>query len=116
MRVKTQNLVEGLTGESKVCDYLQSLGYSILERNYKTKIGEIDIIALDKDRYVFIEVKTRSTAVKGYGREVINNEKIRKIRNSAVGYLKYLRVPNAKMRFDLIEIVGDELHHLQAIF
>ena len=115
MRIKTHNLIEGQKGESKAVDYLKSIGYKILERNYKSLIGEIDIVALDNDRYVFVEVKTRTTGVKGLGREVVNAHKLRMIKNSALSYLKYNRIDNPKMRFDIVEITGDNINHIQAV-
>ena len=54
-----QNLYLGKTGEEAAVSFLKDNGYKILARNYKTKIGEIDIVAKDKDTFAFIEVKTR---------------------------------------------------------
>ena len=116
MKFKTINLLTGVKGETLAVKYLKKLGYKILEQNYKTYMGEIDIIAKDKDRIVFVEVKSRSTLSKGFGREAINNEKIFHIRNSAIIYLKSKKLLEEKIRFDIIEIVDDKINHLKAVF
>ena len=106
----------GNQGEVLAKQYLIKNNYKILETNYKNTIGEIDIIAKDKDRIVFVEVKSRSTLSKGFGREAINNEKILHIRNSAIIYLKSKKLLEEKIRFDIIEIVDDKINHLKAVF
>ncbi len=79
-------------------------------------MGEIDIIAKDADRIVFVEVKSRSTLSKGFGREAVTQDKIRHIRFSATMYLKRKNLLEEKIRFDIIEIVDDEINHLKSVF
>ena len=116
MKFKTINLLIGLKGESLAVKYLKGLGYKILEQNYKTHMGELDIIAKDKDRIVFVEVKSRSTLSKGFGREAVTQDKIRHLRSSATMYLKSKKLLDEKIRFDIIEIVDDKINHLKAVF
>ena len=115
MKYTTANLIVGRKGESQAVDYLKKEGYDILERNYKNKIGEIDIIAFDKDRYVFVEVKTRQSGKDGFGREVVTQDKLHKIKNIALLYLKSNGKLDAKIRFDVIELTGDTIQHLKAV-
>jgi len=113
--MKSENLVLGRIGETEATEYLESLDYKILERNYKNKIGEIDIIARDGDTLVFVEVKTRSSNSFGYGREAVDFKKQNKIRMTATVYLKYKRLLDSKVRFDVIEI-NQKLEHYKNAF
>ena len=66
----------GAKGEEKACKYLKMKGYQIMEKNYRCKLGEIDIIAKDKNKeIVFIEVKTRSNLKYGNPAEAVNSGK-----------------------------------------
>lgn len=98
------NIVKGRTGEELVRDYLNSKGYSILENNYRNKIGEIDIIAMDKDILVFIEVKTRTSTSYGYAFEAVDIRKQKKIMNVSMVYIKYKKLGNLQLRYDIIEV------------
>ena len=69
---KLHNKEVGKCGEEIATQYLENLGYSIICRNFITNTAEIDIIAIDKDEYVFIEVKTRGSKRYGDGIEAIN--------------------------------------------
>lgn len=113
---KQENRVKGDIGENKAVKYLTDKGYEILETNYKNKLGEIDIIAKDDTRIVFVEVKARATAKYGYPREAVNEYKQRKIRMVAESYLKSKRLLNSYTRFDVIEILAGNITHLIAAF
>lgn len=94
----------GKIGEKTVCEYLIKNGYKILERNYYCKIGEIDIVALDKDEFVFIEVKTRSQNRYGNPVDAVDLNKKRHIYRTAQFYVMKAKIENRKMRFDVIEV------------
>lgn len=94
----------GNIGEIASCKYLEDLGYLIIEKNFSCKQGEIDIIAKDKDEYVFIEVKTRSNICYGKPREAVDREKKKHILKSTKMYLHIHNIDNAFVRFDVIEI------------
>lgn len=113
---KTENKVKGNIGESLAENYLLKKGYQILETNYANKIGEIDIIAKDGNRIVFVEVKARATAKFGYPREAVTLHKQNKIRMVASCYLKQKKLYNAFTRFDVIEILAGQITHLQNAF
>ena len=85
-------------------------------QNYKTKIGEIDIIAKKDDIIVFVEVKDRQTKKYGLPREAITPYKQNKIRVVATQYLMSKRLTNSKVRFDCIEILGDTISHIENAF
>lgn len=108
--------VIGAKGEVKAKDYLIKLGYKILETNYSNKIGEIDIIAQDGQIIVFVEVKARDSLKFGYPREAVTSYKQNKIHKVAMGYLKFHRSFNNPIRFDCVEILGDEITHLKNCF
>lgn len=94
----------GNVGEEISCNYLEKKGYKIIERNFNSRQGEIDIIAKDGEEYVFIEVKTRSSILYGTPREAVNDFKQKHIYNCTKYYLHIHRLDNAFVRFDVIEI------------
>ncbi len=94
----------GNSGESKAASFLIDNGYKILAKNYRTKLGEIDIIAIDKDTICFVEVKTRSTDKFGLPQEAILDNKKRRIAKTALLFLKEKKLLDKKARFDVIAI------------
>lgn len=86
------------------CIYLEQIGYRIIERNFNCRQGEIDIIAKDRDEYVFIEVKTRSNIHFGRPKDAVNEQKQKHIYQSTRFYLYLHRLNNAFVRFDVIEV------------
>lgn len=81
------NKKTGNKGEDLACNYLQKHGYKILERNFRIRGGEIDIIAKDGDQIVFVEVKARYSHEYGLPREAITPWKIKALIKSAMFYL-----------------------------
>lgn len=113
---KQTNKIKGNIGEVQAIAYLEKNNYILLEQNYKNAIGEIDIIAKKDNRIIFIEVKYRNTARFGYPREAVNYYKQQTIKRVAQVYLKHNRLNNSYIRFDVIEILGDKLTHLENAF
>ena len=103
-----QKNIFGKKGEIIATNYLKKEGYKILENNYKNKIGEIDIIAKDKNFIVFVEVKTRTSSMLGDPLEAIDEQKQFKIRQVATMYLMKTKQLESLIRFDAIAILGDE--------
>ena len=94
----------GKKGEDLAEKYLQNKGYTIIERNYRSKLGEIDIIAMDENTTVFVEVKTRKSNKYGQPKESVNRSKQKKLSINALLYLKQKKALNKKARFDVISI------------
>lgn len=94
----------GNKGEKLAEDLLKDNGYKILYRNYRTKLGEIDIIARDKEIVCFIEVKTRSSDRFGLGSEAVFRTKQRQIAKAALSFLKDKRLLDKKARFDVVSL------------
>ena len=93
----------GKQGEELAVEFLKKKGYKIKVCNYKTKLGEIDIIAGDGDTLVFIEVKTRESLEYGHPFEAVNTRKRKKLANVALLYLKkFDDLPPC--RFDIVSI------------
>ena len=98
----------GSYGESLAEGYLRALGYLILEKNFRHKLGEIDLIAQDRKTVCFIEVKTRQSTDQGQPFEAITPWKIRKLTQLATFYLKYrFKTVEILSRFDVISIVQE---------
>lgn len=114
--MKETNVIVGGIGEAKAFLYLKNKGYRIIDTNYKNKIGEIDIIAAKDNYLIFIEVKNRSTLMFGYPREAVTTKKQQKIRNVATLYLIKNGKMNANVRFDVIEVNGDNIEHIENAF
>ena len=117
MSPKQLNKVKGNIGESLAVNYLKKSKYVVLENNYKTNIGEIDIIAKDKEnRIIFVEVKSKSTLKHGYPREMVTRQKQQKIKLVSEQYLRHKKIINSYIRFDVIEILGDNITHITNAF
>jgi len=94
----------GKDSESVAVRYLKKNGYTILQQNYRTKLGEIDIIAKDKQTLVFVEVKARKSDHFGHPKWAVTPKKQRKISMVALYYLKATKQQNVKARFDVVTI------------
>jgi len=99
-----KRLALGKLGEKVSVEYLKKQGYQIVERNYRCRMGELDVIARDKDTLVFVEVRSRSTKRFGLPQESVGPAKQRKIRLLAEYYLQSLRQPLQKVRFDVMAL------------
>ena len=82
----------GRRGEAIAVSFLKRQGYKIIERNYRSKLGEIDIIAREKDNIVFVEVKTRRSDDFGLPQEAVSYRKQYRLTKIALGYLAYHRL------------------------
>lgn len=98
------NIKKGNFGENLSVKYLIDKGYIIVEKNYRTEFGEIDIIAYDNDILVFIEVKSRTNINYGYPFEAVNIKKQEKILNTSLLYIQENNLENIQLRYDIIEV------------
>lgn len=95
----------GERGEDAAASYLQRAGMSVVERNWRTNAGEVDIVALDGDTIVLVEVKTRKTVGKGSPEDAITPAKQRKYAKLAAAYVQHAGVKDCRVRFDVISIL-----------
>ena len=114
--MKTQPI--GNLGEDAAAEYLRQNGYLVLQRNFRCKTGEIDIIAIENGCTVFVEVKTRKNSNYGTAAEFVTFSKQEKIRKAAMYFLKS---DDADMRFDVIEVYHNnmtitEINHIKNAF
>jgi len=98
----------GDRGEGAACEFLKEKGYEILERNYRCKIGEIDVIGRRKERLAFIEVKTRTSGQFGTPQEAVDLKKQEKIFRLAQWYLKEKKFEGAPIAFDVVAVLWEE--------
>lgn len=102
--------------ETVAAGFLEKQGIRILSRNYRIRLGEIDVIALDRDCICFIEVKYRSTLAFGRPAEAVNEKKQRTIRRVAEFWCVSHKCCDRPARFDIIEIIGNDIRYLKNAF
>ncbi|MDR3113821.1 MAG: YraN family protein [Endomicrobium sp.] len=105
----------GFAKEKDVALFLKSKGYKILETNYRTSFGEIDIIAKNKGDIVFIEVKYRKSSYSGTPQEAVNYRKQQKIIKSALAYIKQNSLKN-NIRFDVAAVSQNHIEIIESAF
>ena len=99
---------KGLAGEVLAARFLRDKGYTVLSSNYRSRFGEIDIIAIDKTYIVFVEVKARSEGSIILPREAVTLDKQKRILRTAATYMRAYP-SNLQPRFDVVEVwVSDE--------
>lgn len=110
--------LKGQAGEEIAAQYLIKKGYEILERNYATNIGEIDIIAAGDGYIIFVEVKARLSDKFGYAADAVNFAKRKKINQVASQYIKQFRLYDYPVRFDVIEVYTQDkrIEHFENAF
>jgi putative endonuclease len=110
----------GKRGEELAFRFLKKSGYKILERNYVCKMGEMDIIAQEKDTLVFVEVKTRTSMDFGPPQLAVNPTKQMQLSKVALNFLKEKKREDVKARFDVVAIVlkptGEEIELIRDAF
>jgi len=110
----------GKKGEEVALRFLKKKGYRILERNYVCKLGEIDIIAKEKDTLAFIEVKTRTSTLFGPPQLSVTPSKQMQLSKAALYFLKEKKLEDVKARFDVVAIIlepqGEKIELIRAAF
>jgi len=114
---------KGAAAEEAAAQYLSAIGYEILERNWRCRSGEIDIIAEEQGRLVFVEVRSRNTRlVQGTPEESVNTRKIQQVRSVAEIYLYMRRHYDGSPSFDVISVILNNdlsvasLNHIKEAF
>ena len=114
--IKVNNKILGQIGEEIVANTLQEKGYTLLQRNFRCRFGEIDIIAKDGPNVVFIEVKTRKSKKFGEAEEAVDSRKQRKLRTLAELYLaKNSAESPTNCRFDVYSVYLNQDNQLETI-
>jgi len=118
-RIMAEHNETGKKGEDLAADFLQNEGFQILERNWKNRFEEIDIIALENELLVIVEVKTRSSLAFGKPEESVGLRKQRLLVNAAEAYIKKYN-SDRETRFDIISVVtngtGANIQHIRHAF
>lgn len=117
----SRRAIVGTIGEQAACTALEADGYRILDRNFRVRGGELDIVAAKDGTLVFCEVKTRTSAMYGLPEEAVTASKRRRIRRLALEYLQRTGARAVQLRFDVISVrVSDgrveDLRHLVGAF
>jgi len=97
----------GNRGEKIAAKFLRKQGYRIIEKNYHSRLGEIDIVAKENESIVFVEVKTRCSTDFGLPEEALSYDKRRRLSKLALGYLAHRRIKDTNCRFDVVSILMD---------
>ena len=110
----------GRLGEKKAEEFLRRKGYRILTKNYRTNLGELDLVCLDHETLVFVEVKTNHGDDYGAPEERVHLQKQKQIVKTANHYLKTRCVKNKDCRFDVVSVViqddQTEINHIPDAF
>jgi putative endonuclease len=110
--MKFANRETGTRGEEYAYQYLLKHGFEPITRNFSTRFGEIDLIMKDKDILVFIEVKTKKGVDFGTPEEMFTQNKLRRVHNMAMVYLRGIEVP---CRIDMVAILLNPDNTLQSL-
>lgn len=113
----------GAVGEQIAARLLEEKGYQIVTRNWRTQLGELDLVATNQKNLVFVEVRTTTSTRFGYGFQSVNERKQQQVRKIALQYIQqHVRRPYA-LRFDVISILLNhqtgqavETEHLEGVF
>ena len=100
----TEKITTGEEGERIAAAYLKKNGYRIIEINFRCPIGEIDIVAKEKDDLVFVEVKTRKSIELGYPEQAVGIRKQKKMSQLALWYLQKRKIADTNARFDVVAV------------
>lgn len=98
----------GQWGEEQACTYLKQHGFRIVERNFRCRTGELDIVAKKDETLCFVEVKSRRSVMLGWPGEAVTTEKQRRMRSAAAFYMRrkpVWREGIANLRMDVIEVL-----------
>ncbi len=102
----TSRKKQGNEAEQQACKHLQSHGLTLLEKNFSTKAGEVDLIMQDNETLVFVEVRYRKNADFGGAAASVTAKKQQRIIKAALAY-QQKHMPQSSMRFDVVAIEGD---------
>lgn len=116
MAVDRSRKARGAWGEQVAARHYRRRGYEIVDRNWRSPTGELDLVVRRADLYVFSEVKTRRSESFGPAAAAVGISKQRRIRRLALEWLRAHDVYAAEMRFDVVAITGVEVELIEAAF
>ena len=105
----------GIKGEEEAARFLARSGYAILDRNVRTRAGEIDLVAKEGKTLVFVEVKTRRDLEGDPPQAAVNTRKQNRLGKLAHGYLKLKRIRQTPCRFDVVSVIINDEGGVKAI-
>ncbi len=110
-----EHLRRGQLGERSARDYLERRGLRFLVANFRSDHGEIDLIVRDQDCLAFVEVKTRSHEEWTRPAAAVNLKRQRRLSRAALDYLRRIRNPDIKFRFDIVEVLlrDGQIHEIR---
>jgi putative endonuclease len=115
----SDEIKRGAEGEEQAALFLEQKGFAVLERNYRYRRSEIDLIVCRGNWLVFVEVKTRSTAAFGFPEEFVDYKKKKKIFEGADHYMHAINWPG-NVRYDIVAISLEdgcqEIYHIEDAF
>jgi putative endonuclease len=106
----------GAWGEDEAAHYLEHRGLQVVDRHYRQKWGEIDLICRDGPTWVFVEVKTRTSLYQPSAIDAITYRKRQRLARAAMSYMKWKRLEGSPMRFDLVLIEADQVEWIPNAF
>jgi len=114
---KKFNFIKGRDGENEARNYLEKQGFKFISANYKNKIGEIDLVMMDKDCLVFVEVKLKTGTYSGNPEDMIDSRKLYQIKRTAESYAveNDLNIYKQKFRIDAVCIVKNTDNSIERI-
>lgn len=95
----------GRYGEEMASAYLQSIGYQEVERNFRSRSGEIDLVMRDQDAWVFVEVKTRNSKTHEAALVAIDETKLARIRRTIADYLQARSITAGRIRLEALSVL-----------
>ena len=107
---------DGLEAEREAARFLEASGLVILDRRYRTRLGEIDLVARDGAEVVFVEVKARSSDSFGGPEAAVDRAKRKRLARAAQAYLTLRGLGDAPARFDVVAVTPDGIRHLADAF
>lgn len=108
--------VDGAAAEAEAARYLEGRGFRILERRYRTRAGELDLVAHDGREIVFVEVKARAAESFGGPEEAVDLRKQRRLARAASAYLAIKGLSEEPARFDVVAVTPEGIRHLADAF
>ena len=105
-----ERLELGKQGEALAFEEITRLGYKNIVKNYRCRLGEVDLVAKDGDVLVFIEIKTRKGRSTGSAKEAVNLRKQKQLSKVALNYMKQNDCNNVSARFDVVAVAMESGH------